>query len=379
MSAYLDNAATTPLCPQAKAAMTAALEIYANPSSTHVAGIRASRGITQCRASVARALGCEADEVIFESSGSEANNHAIKAALSLRLRAPKRIITTDSEHPSVSNALCAAEKHGYEVVRLSTRGGEIDVSALSAELGKGCALVSVMHANNETGAIYDIKAVKRAIDRSGSGALLHCDDVQGFLKTRSVTRICDFVSVSAHKIGGPKGVAALYTSQKRVTPLIYGGEQENGRRAGTENTVGIYGFAAACEYRLSDTDGKARALALRDMAAERITALFGERAYILEPKERIGGMLTVSLDVRLGGRRAGSEVLHNALSSRGVYVSYGSACHGSKKDNRVLDAYGVDPSLTASMLRISFDSHNTEDDVDCLMAALAEISKEDTR
>ena len=372
-TAYLDNAATTPLCENAKRAMAESFEIFANPSSTHSAGIESARFIADCRASVARALRCEAGNIVFESCGSEANNHAIRSARALRARAKKRIITTDSEHPSVRETLFALSENGYEIIEIPTVGGEIDIKRLESELSIGCALVSIMHANNETGAIYDIKSVRRAIDRSGSNALLHCDDVQGFLKTPSVCSICDYVSVSAHKIGGPKGIGALYSSQKRVIPLIYGGEQENGRRAGTENITGIAGFAAACEQKMNDRSSAERVLALRDSAAEQIKALFGDRAYILEPRNRIGGMLTVSLEINLGGKRAGSEVLHNALSSRGVFVSFGSACHGAKKDNRVLDAYGVAPERSLSMLRISFGDHNTQDDVQLLMHALANI------
>lgn len=373
MSVYLDNAATSPLCESAKKAMTDSLEIFANPSSTHKAGIECAKYVALCRASLAKALRCNAEQIIFESCGSEANNHAIKAALALRSRAPKRIITTDSEHPSVYNTLCAYRDSGYEVVELSTVGGEIDPDMLANELQKGCALVSVMHANNETGAIYDIKKIRRIIDASKSGALLHCDDVQGFLKAPSVTSCCDFLTVSAHKIGGPKGIAALYTNQKRVLPLIYGGEQENGRRAGTENITGIEGFAAACNEWMSDTERGARISALRDDAAERIKLLFGDRATVLQPKERIGGMLAVSLNISLGGRKAGSEVLHNALSAREIYVSYGSACHGAKKDSRVLKAYGLKDSVISGMLRISFGYQNNMSDVDALVLALAEL------
>lgn len=379
MSVYLDNAATSPLCDNAKKAMAESFEIFANPSSTHKAGIECAKYISLCKASVAKALRCTADSVIFESCGSEANNHAIKAALALRSRAPKRIITTDSEHPSVYNTLCAYRENGYEIIELPTVGGEIDFNILAEELQKGCALVSVMHANNETGAIYDIKKVRRIIDASKSGALLHCDDVQGFLKTPSVTSACDFLTVSAHKIGGPKGIAALYTSQKRVLPLIYGGEQENGRRAGTENTVGIAGFAAACDEWIYDSGRCDRIAALRDNAAERIKSVFGERAVILQPKERTGGMLAVSLDIKLGGRPAGSEVLHNALSAREIYVSYGSACHGAKRDSRVLKAYGLKDSVISGMLRISFGYQNNMSDVDALVSALAELISEDKR
>lgn len=379
MGVYLDNAATSPLCENAKKAMGESFEIFANPSSTHKAGIECAKYVALCRASVAKALRCNAEQIIFESCGSEANNHAIKAALALRPRAPKRIITTDSEHPSVYNMLCAYRDSGYEVIELPTVGGEIDLDMLANELQKGCALVSVMHANNETGAVYDIKKIRRIIDASKSGALLHCDDVQGFLKTPSVTSACDFLTVSAHKIGGPKGIGALYTNQKRVLPLIYGGEQENGRRAGTENITCIAGFAAACSEWMSDTERCDRVSALRDNAAERIKTLFGDRATVLQPKERVGGMLAVSLDIKLGGRKAGSEVLHNALSAREIYVSYGSACHGAKKDSRVLKAYGLKDSVISGMLRISFGYQNNMSDVDALVSALAELISEDNR
>ncbi len=374
MPIYLDNAATTPLCGSAKAAMTAAMEIYANPSSTHTMGLEARSLLLENRKKVALALKCDVPEVIFESCGSEANNHAFKAALALRAHAPKRIITTDSEHPAVDLALTEYEQNGYEVVRLKTLGGVIDMQELEGELAKGCAFVSIMHANNETGAVYDIPGVKRAIDKSGCGALLHCDDVQGFMKLPSITKYCDFVSVSAHKIGGPKGIGALYAKGRRIIPLVWGGGQENSRRSGTENTIGIAGFAAACDEWAKDTERNKRIAALRDYTADALKRQLGSAVSVLEPANRIGGMLSLSLDVAMGGRKAGSEVLHNWLSSHGICVSFGSACHASKKDNRVLDAYGLDRAKAESTLRISFGFCNTQSDADELIKAVVLMS-----
>lgn len=365
---YLDNASTSPLCDGARRAMTDAMDVFANPSSTHTAGIQARRLLDDSRRTVAAAMGCNENQIIFTGSGSEGNNQAIRAALSLRTHSPRRIITTDSEHPSVHETLNAMD--GFEVVYIPTVGGKIDPYRLSAELKNGCALVSIMHANNETGAVYDIPAVKAAIDASGTRALLHCDDVQGFLKAKSITRFCDFVTVSAHKIGGPKGCGALMARPARVLPLIYGGGQEQGRRSGTENIICIAGFAAACAEWQSDKGRNKRISDLCDLAADKIQSCCGDKVRIHRPENGIGGILSLSLDVTMGGKKAGSEVMLNRLSAMGIAVSAGSACHAARIDRRVLKAFGLSDSEADSTLRISFGYQNTPEEVNALADAI---------
>ncbi len=373
---YLDNASTSPLCDSARRAMTEAMDVFANPSSTHSAGIEAKRLLESSRRTVAAAMGCSEGQVIFTGSGSEGNNQAIRAAMSLRLHSPKRIITTDSEHPSVYETIRALD--GVEAVYIPTAGGELDMERLNAELKNGCALVSIMHANNETGAVYDIPAVRKAIDASGTRALLHCDDVQGFLKAKSVTRLCDFVTVSAHKIGGPKGCGALMARPTKVIPLIYGGGQEGGRRSGTENTLCIAGFAAACREWQEDKSRVPRIASICDLAAEKIKEKCGDKVLIHRPTVGIGSILSVSIDARMGGRKAGSEVMLNRLSALGFAVSAGSACHASRIDRRVLKAFGLSDAEADSTLRISFGYQNTSEEASALADAIASLTNGNT-
>ena len=236
---YFDSAATAPPCGEAVAAAAEAIKEYANPSSLHFAG-RAARGIIEsARESVARGFGSAPEEVIFTSGGSEGNCQCIFGAAKLRARAAKRIVTTDSEHPSVSEPLALLEKQGFEVVRIPTRGGRLDEAALAKAFSAPVAFASIMLANNETGAVYDIPLVRGYIEKSGCGALLHCDAVQGFLKTdvRGVIRKnCDLASVSAHKVGGLKGVGAVYAKKACGCRPLFSAAGRNGACAPAPKT-----------------------------------------------------------------------------------------------------------------------------------------------
>ena len=228
--------------------ITEMLEIFGNPSSLHSVGLTAEKEITLARESVARSLSAREDEVFFTSSGTEADNIAILGGAKKNMKVGRRIITTDSEHPAVANPISFLESEGYEVVRLSTKGGRIDMSELDEALTSPVALVSVMRVNNETGAVYDIREISRRVKARSPRAIVHSDCVQAYMKERlSLSSLgADLISVSAHKVHAPKGVGALIVKKGLVLPPhTFGGGQERGLRSGTENTIGIAAFGAA--------------------------------------------------------------------------------------------------------------------------------------
>jgi len=361
---YFDSAATSIPFDCAVNAAKDILNIYGNPSSVHSAGITAKRVLENARKDVAKALYAKPEEIVFTGCGSESNNQAIFGLAKLRARRSKRIITTDSEHPSVSAPLAALEEEGWEIVKIPTHGGELDLELLESALSLGAAFVAVMQVNNETGAKYDIAAVRKAIDKSGTGALLHCDAVQGFLKTddlKEISKNCHTASISAHKIGGFKGVGALYIkSGIKLPAFIKGGGQESGFRSGTENLLGIAAFAAACNG--FNNDVRAHIAEIYDYLTEKLKSNPSITLHV--PKNHINNILLVSAT----GVR--SEVMLNALSAEGICISAGSACSARKGVTHAMAAYGLDKSGLESALRISIGAHNTKEDCDILAEKL---------
>lgn len=374
---YLDNSATTEISAAAKKKMLEAMDIYGNPSSTHRLGIEARKIIDEARERVGAALGVarpNTENLIFTGSGSEANNTAILGCIySKEKRRGNKIITTDSEHPSVENVMRKLEKEGFEVVRISTRGGKIDEEKFMYALDDKTLLVSMMLVNNETGAVYDVKKLFAAAKRKCPDVVTHCDAVQGFMKVPFTpkTLSADFISVSAHKIHGPKGVGALYISpeiikQKKIIPYIIGGGQENGYRSGTENIVGIAGFgAAADEARRNISVSVSKTASLRD-ACERAIIEAGANPTI--PK---GARAPHVLSIRLPDIK--SETMLNYLSGMGICVSAGSACSAhSKNMSSTLLAFGLTEREADCTLRISFSEYNTEEEITAFAEALKE-------
>lgn len=372
---YLDNSATTGLCDEAKAEMLSAMENFANPSSLHKAGQDAQKIITNARKSVANALGLRSlslGQLVFTSGGTEANNTAIFGTVyAKKRRVSNRIITTDSEHPSVENALLRLESDGFEVIRIPTVGGELDFEAYANALKTPPVLVTMMMVNNETGAVYDVARAFDMAKKNCRDTVTHCDAVQGFLKCRFTPSAihADLVSISSHKIHGPKGVGVLYIEPsiikaKQIVPLIYGGEQENAFRPGTENTVGIAGFGAAAQR---GTDNLSSAIsqmeAVRKYAVEKIPTT---GAQLNLPKGKTAPHV---VSVRLPNIK--SETMLHYLSSMGIYVSSGSACSShSKKTSRALLAFGLSSKEADCTIRISLCENNTKEDIDFLCAAL---------
>ncbi len=374
---YLDNSATTEISAAAKRKMIEAIEVYGNPSSRHGMGLDARRLIDRAREQVGAALGApriSAENLVFTSCGSEANNMAILGSVySKEKRRRNKIITTNSEHPSVENVMRRLEKDGFEIIRLSTRGGIIDEGEFSAALDDGVALVSLMLVNNETGAVYDLKKLFAAVKRSCPEAVTHCDAVQGFLKVPFTAKNlgADLISVSAHKIHGPKGIGALYISpdiikMKKMIPYIIGGGQEGGYRSGTENIVGIVGFGeAAEEARANFAESSAKMTALRDLCAEK-AAEAGARVNIPEGA-RAPHVLSLTLP------RIKSETMLNFLSAKGFCVSAGSACSShSRHISSSLVGFGLTDAEADSTIRVSFSEYNSEDEIVAFCRALGE-------
>ncbi len=374
---YLDNSATTEISAVAKKAMIDAIEVYGNPSSRHSLGIEAKRLLDRAREQVGAAMGLarpNPENLLFTSCGSEANNMAILGCLySKEKRRQNKVITTNSEHPSVENVMRKLEKDGFTVVRLSTKGGVIDENELSAALDDSVAMVSLMLVNNETGAAYDLKKLFGIVKRRCPEAVTHCDAVQGFMKIPFTAKSlgADMISVSAHKIHGPKGVGALYVSpeiikMKKIVPYVIGGGQEGGYRSGTENIVGIVGFGAAAEKARADfAENCAKMTALRGLCEKQAT-LAGAR-----PNVPVGMRAPHVLSLTLPGIK--SETMLNFLSSKGFCVSAGSACSShSKHISSALVGFGLSEFDADSTIRVSFSEYNTEEEIEKFCAALKE-------
>lgn len=366
MAVYFDNGATTIPAKKAVDAYINALELYGNPSSVHGAGAAARTALEQARATLANLVGCKNEELYFTASGTEANNTAIFGAAALRARRARRVVLTDSEHPSVTECARALEKNGAELVFIPTRGGAVDLNALEQALAVPTALVCVMAVNNETGALYDLKSVRQIIDKSGSNAVFHCDAVQAFMKApgiKQILRFADTVALSAHKLHAPRGIGALIVrGGLRLPPYLYGGGQERGLRSGTENVAGAVAFAAAAaDY------GQSKLLqvsAVRDRIIQNLKTA-GNVGFNI-PASHIDGILNISL---YGIK---SETALNALSAKEIYISASSACSAKKGVSSVLAAYGLEQAGLLSALRIGISPQNTVEEADILTAALIE-------
>ena len=368
MEHYLDNSATTRVCPEAaQAALAAMTECYGNPSSTHTKGREAKKLLDQSRAQVAALLGCQPKELVFTSCGSESDNWALLSGAEAMKRRGRHIISSAVEHDAVRRSLELLEQRGWEVTRLMPApDGSIRVSDVQDALRHDTALISLMMVNNETGGVTDIAAVARMLKATGSKALLHTDAVQSFLKVpfSAKTLGADLISISGHKIHAPKGVGALYVrSGLHLRPFLVGGGQENGRRAGTEATGQIAAFAAAARIAKDGlAENSARMAALKTQTVERLHAAIPELRHVDAAAPHI-------LSVSLPGWR--SEVLMNFLEAREIYVSKSSAC---KKGGRshVLEAIGLSAPVIDGALRIGLSRYTTQEDIDALCLALKE-------
>ena len=364
---YLDNAATTPVRPEAaQAAMDAMLQGWGNPSSVYALGARAAAQVKGWRADVAGALGCLPEELFFTSCGSESDNWAIQGALELNRRKGGHIVTTAIEHAAVLEPLKALERQGYEATYLQPgRQGVLDPAQVEGALRPDTVLVSMMLVNNELGTILPVREAAAAIRRTGCPALLHCDAVQGFLKIPFTPKGLgvDLLSISGHKVHAPKGVGALYVRKGlKLPPLIRGGGQEGGLRSGTEATSQIAAFAAAARLGASSSgEDQARMAGLKARAIQRLAQELPEAVVLTQ-----GGAPHI-LPASLPGYK--SEVVVRFLSDRGVYLSSGSACHRGRPSH-VFAALKLPKAQQDGALRISFSYDTTQEDVDALIDGL---------
>ena len=365
---YLDNAATTRVCAEAAdIAYKVMTECYGNPSSTHTKGREAKAYLDTARSQIAAALGCSISEVYFTSCGSESDVWAITRGAESASRRGKHIISSAVEHDAVRKTLEELEGRGFEVTYLSPeKDGSVSVEAVKAALREDTILVTLMMVNNETGGVTDIAAIAKMLKAAGSKALLHTDAVQGFMKVPfSAKKLgAGMISISGHKIHAPKGIGALYIKTGvKIKPLIRGGAQESGMRAGTEAMPQIAAFGKAAEIAFSGMKDNCEKMAsLRRLAMDTICADIPEALII-------GGGAPHILSVSLPGWR--SEVLMNYLEAQEVYVSRSSAC---KKGGRshVLEAMGLSSRVIDGAVRIGLSRFTTEEDIDALCSALKE-------
>lgn len=375
---YLDNSATTPICEEAKNAMIAAMDTYGNPSSLHKKGFESSRAILDARNKVLASLfvrGGKEENLIFTSGGTEADNLALLGVCYAKARRANRIITTDSEHSAIENTLSALATDGFEVIKLSTRGGVIDIEEFREAMNKNTILVSMMHVNNETGALYNIKDCFRIAKEINPDVVTHTDAVQSYLKLKvsPADLGADLISISSHKIHGPKGIGALYVSseiikKKQLVAIALGGGQEKGYRSGTENLLGIVGFGAAAERGFKNLGREVSHMReLRAYALEKLAAL---NVSVNIPKDTCAPhIINITLPL------IKSETMLHHLSANGIYVSSGSACSSNsaaKKVSRALRGFGLSDFEADCSMRISFSPYNTKEDIDALISSLAE-------
>ena len=372
---YLDNSATTALAPEVRAAMLEVWDNVGNPSSLHSAGLAAKKRLEGARASLLSSAGLKSTEwqTIFCGSGSEANNLAILgSAHTGRHLDSRRILITDSEHASVENTAQVLASRGFEVVRIATKGGALDLEAIEKEAKKGVCLASFMLVNNETGAIYDLERAAEIIKKSCPSALIHCDAVQGFMRIPLPKAAnIDFFSVSAHKIHGPAGTGALLLRRELIKkryllPVIIGGGQEEGLRSGTENLAGVVGFAKAAEIMKPQMD--ANYAHLLDVSSYAIEKVIAAGAKVNLPEKRAPHILSITLP------RIKSQTMLGLLSAGGVCVSSGSACSSNAKNRHVssaLVAFGLSELDADCTVRMSLCKDNTREDIDVFAELLA--------
>lgn len=371
MDIYLDNAATTRVCPEAAdMAYKVMTEQYGNPSSTHARGREAKKLLDNARREVSLCLGCQPKELVFTSCGSEADNWALLSGAHAASARGGHVISSMAEHDAVRKALDELERRGYEVTRLAPdESGAIPVQAVLDALRPDTVLVSLMLVNNETGAVTDVAGVARALKKAGSRALLHCDAVQGFLKVPFTVKSlgADMVAISGHKIHAPKGIGALYVrSGLHLRPVIVGGSQEDGRRAGTEAMPNICAFGEAARVGRGLMAGSTQRMAeLRGHVVGRLRAEEPELVVI-------GGGAPHILCISLPGYR--SEVLMNFLEARGISVSKSSAC---KKGGRshVLEAMGLPAPVIDGALRLGLSRYTTREELDAFCLCLSEAKR----
>lgn len=370
---YLDHSATTPVLPAALAAFEeTARDCFGNPSSLHGAGLRAERALEAARAGVAAAMGAKPGEIIFTASGTEGDNLAVFGTA--RRRSGKgRIILTEAEHPAVFEPAAALAAEGYDVVRIPSPGGALDLAALETALTDDTLLVSVMMVSNETGAVNPVGRIRAMLDAAGSRAVYHIDAVQGFCRIPFTVRAlgCDLLTVSGHKIGAPRGTAALFVREGLpLKPHILGGGQERGLRSGTENVAGAAAMAAAASAaQRTLREDTARLQELGNRLQSRLRDIPAVRIH--RPERAAPHIWCLSMP------GVNSETALHFLEQREIYLSAGSACNAKKRTySRAHVDFGLREEELKSALRVSLAPSNTAEDIDALADGLAAAAEQ---
>ena len=359
---YLDHTATTRVTPRVRETFIKALLEFGNPSSLHPVGQRAAAALRRARETLAEILGCKAEELFFLPSGSAANNLALFGTVGDRRG---RVITTGAEHPSVYECAQELKRRGCDMIFLPSKGGCLDLNALQKALTSDTLLVSVMLVNNETGAVSAVDAAAALVREHAPRAKVHVDAVQGFGKIPFSTGAlgCDLLTISAHKLGAPRGSAALYVRRGlQLRPLIFGGGQEGGLISGTENVAGAVAFAEAA---LERKEHMAKDYAQVERLRAALFPLLPDCARVNVPSRALPHILSLTLP----GVR--SETLLHFLEGKEICVSAGSACSAHKKGpSRALLDFGLTPDEADSTVRISLGWENTPQEMEQLGAAL---------
>ncbi len=374
MKVYFDNSATTPVREEAlKRYIEVSGEHFGNPSSLHALGDDAAAVLAEARRDIAKCVGGVGGSIIFTSSGTEANNLAIfgRAYAKERYKGA-RIITGEGEHSSVSEPLAMLKRQGYDVVCIPTKNGVFDIKALEEALTPKTVLVTVMAVNNETGALYDISAISRAVHLRAPEALFHVDATQAFMKTpiNVKSQKIDMLTVSSHKIEGPKGVGALWIDQSIVKTrglcaVTLGGGQEGGLRSGTENVPGIAGFAAAAVAAYGEISKSAAKMnTLREYIINRLA---NTEVRVLMPNAHAPHIINIILP------KIKSQTMLNHLSANGICVSSGSACSSNTHHaSGALASFGISDEESDYSIRVSLSRNNTKDEADYFIEKLSE-------
>ncbi len=367
--AYFDNSATTKPTENVVNAVTFALtECWGNPSSLHSLGTEANNALIKAKKQVSALLGCQSENFFFTSSGTAANNTAIFGTYEKQKRLGNRIVTTSIEHPSVLEPIKRLEQNGVEVIRINPdKTGKINEDEFFSAINDKTILVSCMAVNNEVGSIMPVSVIKSAVKRAKAPALIHTDCVQAFGKIQlSPNSIgADIITVSAHKIHGPKGIGGIYLKAKNIIkPYMLGGEQESNIFAGTQGMPATLGFGEAAEEAKNILENSEKVQSLKNFLVENIKDL--KSVTINSPVDACPYILNLSI---LG---LPSQPIVNFMSERNIQISAGSACKMGHRST-VLTAMGLDSKIIDSAVRISFSRYNTEDEVKLLIEAIKEI------
>ncbi len=371
MRVYLDNNSTTPISDEVKKEIVSAMDVYGNPSSLHQFGVEARNIVEKARLRIAQALGCDNQEIIFTGGGTESDNLAVRGYL--KTTSKKHIITSAIEHHAVYNMFNELEKEGYRVSRIGVdKNGILDIEQLKEHLSEETAIVSIMLANNETGAVQPIAEVVSAVKSIYPHIIVHTDAVQAFGKMKFKVKDLgvDLLSVSAHKINGPKGVGALYVRKGvKIKHLVSGGHHERNIRPGTENVAGIAGFGLAAELSVSGIDrnnGQLEKLKIKFIKG--IRESIDNITVNGDPEKTLSNTVNVSFNNVEG------ESVIMMLDMHGIAVSTGSACtSGSLEPSHVLKAMGADPVSSQGSIRFSMGKYTTEDEIDYLLEKLPSV------